>query len=492
MSATRTDVVVIGAGISGLAVGARLRSAGIRDFHILEKATDLGGTWRENTYPGCACDIPAPLYSFSFDQNKEWPELFATQPDILSYLRDSAARQGLLASITFGTRVNVAEWDEDEARWRVETDQGTYLARFLVTAAGGLHTPLIPEVPGIENFGGARFHSASWDHSVSLADKHVAVIGTGASAIQFVPRIAPVVARLTIFQRTPPWIVPKINRTFDPKQRWLRRHIAPYRWWTRERLFWVHESRARGFVDAAAGMPDTERLARSHLRRQVPDEQLRAQLTPDYAIGCKRLLISSDYYPALTRDNVALETLAPSGFGERGVLLADGTRRPLDVLIYGTGFDAQNMLGEISISGRDGRTLAEVWKQRFQAYLGTAVHGFPNLFLVTGPNTGLGHNSQVFMIEAQAHYIAAAIRRIGRRHHTFEVRADAQERFNEWLDGRMAGTVWQRGGCRSWYQDPTTGRNTLLWPAGTLAFWARTRRLRRSDHLVDQPAAADA
>ena len=478
---TETDVVVIGAGISGLAVGARLRRAGIRDFCILEKAADLGGTWRENTYPGCACDIPAPLYSFSFDQNKEWPELFARQPDILSYLRDSAARLGLLGAIRFGTRVSVAEWDEDRTRWRIETDRGTYLARFLVTAAGGLHTPLIPEVPGIEKFGGVRFHSAEWDHSVSLAGKHVAVIGTGASAIQFVPRIAPVVAQLTVFQRTPPWIVPKANHVFDIRQRWLRRHFTPYRWWTRERLFWIHERRARGFVDASSGMPDTERLARSHLRRQVPDEGLRARLTPDYAIGCKRLLISSDYYPALTRDNVSLETGPPAGFGERGMLLADGTLQPLDVLIYGTGFDAQRMLGEISISGRDGRTLAEVWKQRFQAYLGTAVHGFPNLFLVTGPNTGLGHNSQVFMIEAQAHYIASAIRGRAR---TVEVKARAQERFNEWLDRRMARTVRQQGGCRSWYQDPETGRNTLLWPGGTLAFWRRTRRMRRSDYHV--------
>ena len=478
------DVLVIGAGVSGLGVAALLDRAGIGSFRILESGADVGGTWRENTYPGCACDIPSPLYSFSFDQKPDWTRLFAPQPEILDYLRDFARRRDLAGRTRFGVTAEQARWLPDVARWEVTAGGERYRARFLVSAVGALHHPVIPDLPGIGSFRGPAFHSAEWDHELDLAGKRVAVIGTGASAIQFVPAIADEVAVLTVFQRTPPWIVPKADRAFDARHRFLSRFM-PYRAWVRNRLYWIHEKRAGGFLGVPSAMSDTAALARRLLARQVPDEQLRARLTPHYAIGCKRLLISSDWYPTLARSHVDVRSGPVRWVTPDAVIGADGVRVPADVIIYGTGFDAQNTVTRMRIVGRDGVELADAWKDGHEAYLGTTVAGFPNFFVMAGPNTGLGHNSQIFMIEAQARYVVDCLRRLRRRGaSSLEVRADVQREYVGWLQGRLATTVWQSGGCRSWYQDARTGRNTILWPDTTIAFWRRTRRARMRDYVI--------
>ncbi|MCE7002472.1 NAD(P)/FAD-dependent oxidoreductase [Kibdelosporangium philippinense] len=476
--ANELDVVIIGAGFSGLGVAALLDRAGIRSFRILEEASDLGGVWRDNTYPGCACDIPSPLYSFSFDQKANWTRLFAPQPEILAYLHDVARRRGLTDRTRFGTRVARASWDSADARWEVETESGErYRARFLISAVGALHHPVVPDLPGV--FAGPAFHSANWDHSVDLQGKRVAVIGTGASAIQFVPAIVDQVAELAVFQRTAPWIMPKLDRPMSTA--WF----PPHRWYVRRRLFWIHENRAAGFVQDPVRMAQTARYARGHLNRQVSDADLRARLTPDYTVGCKRLLISNDWYPALTRPHVSVHTGDVRSIGPDGVVAADGTVVPADVLIYGTGFDAHNNVTRMAITGRAGVRLKDAWSQGMSAYLGTTVAGFPNMFVMAGPNTGLGHNSQIVMIEAQARHIVDCVKRVWRsRARSIEVTAEAQLRFNEWVQDRMAHTVWESGGCRSWYQDPRTGRNTLLWPDTTVEFLRRTRRIRRLDFVL--------
>ncbi|GAB2627458.1 NAD(P)/FAD-dependent oxidoreductase [Prescottella soli] len=479
---TRTDVLILGAGFSGLAAAAMISRAGGFEYLILEQADDVGGTWRENTYPGCACDIPSPLYSFSFRQNPDWRHLFAPQNEILDYLRDTSAELRITERIRFGTTVTGADWDEEDGSWVVHAAGGSvFRARFLVSAMGVLHHANYPSLPGIEDFQGPVFHSAHWDHSVDLDGKRVAVVGTGASAIQFVPAIVDRTSQLAVFQRTAPWIVPKFNRAFGEDEREEMRRNPIKRWYRRARLFWIHEKRARGFVSDASKMGPTRELAEAHRAKQIRDHELRKKLTPDYAIGCKRLLISSDYYPALAKPHVDVVTTGIEEVRAHSILATDGSEYDADVLIFGTGFDAQNSLTRVPIHGRDGAALGSQWASGPEAYLGTTVSGFPNLFLLCGPNTGLGHNSQVFMIEAQVRYMIRCLRYAG-RDGLLEVRRDAQERFNRFLQGRLSSTVWQAGGCKSWYQDPVTGRNTLLWPRSTLSYWFRTRFIRRSDY----------
>ena len=482
---TETDVldaVIIGAGISGLCIARGLQRRGF-SYKILEQADDLGGTWRDNTYPGCSCDIPAPLYSFSFAQRAHWSSLFAGQPEILDYLKRVATHFGITQHIELGTNVVSAKWHEARQIWEVTADTGMALeCRYLVSATGALRAPLLPDIPGRETFAGPAFHSATWNHDVDLRGKRVAVIGTGASAIQFVPEIAPHVAHLNVFQRTANWILPRRNSAFTPREHRLRR-LWPFRWYARSRLFWIHESRVKGFTESAAQMAETEKIARRHLQRKVQDPELRAALTPDYAIGCKRLLISSDYYPTLGRDNVALQTPAISHISADAVHTADGQAHPADVVIYGTGFDAHFSFADVKIVGRDGRVLSDRWHEGREAYLATTVAGFPNFFVMLGPNSALGHNSQIFMIEAQARYIVSCLRTARRRRiGVLNVRPSVEREFNEWLQGSLAHSVWQAGGCRSWYQHPVNGKNTVLWPSSTIDFWRKTHRMRLSDY----------
>jgi cation diffusion facilitator CzcD-associated flavoprotein CzcO len=410
------DVLIAGAGFSGLGMAIKLREEGARSFLIIEKADDIGGTWYFNQYPGCACDIPSHLYSFSFDRNPEWSRMYSGRDEIQNYLKDCAQRYGLMPSLRLNSAMREATWDDSASLWRVTASDGsTYKARVLVSAVGALHVPKYPEIKGLEKFAGPKFHSTYWDASVQLAGKRVAVIGTGASAIQFVPEIAPQAGRIFLFQRTPPWIVPK--QDFAISDRWRRRFrsVPLLGWMFRTALFWLYEMRVFSFLSAGWTRKRAAKIAREHLETQVPDSNLRAALTPQYEFGCKRVLISNDFYPALQRPNVELVTEAIAEVREHSIVTTDGIERPVDVLIYGTGFRATEPLLGSRVTGRNGLELHAAWKGRISAYLGVTVSGFPNFFILLGPNTGLGHNSVVLMSEAQIGYVMGCLRLMRRR-----------------------------------------------------------------------------
>jgi len=475
--AVDADVIIVGAGFGGIGMAIRLESAGFPSFLILERANDVGGTWRDNVYPGCACDIPSMLYSFSFERNPDWTRVFPKQAEIWDYLKATVDRHALRDRIRFGTEVSEATYDDASATWRVRTAGGrTFSGRVLVTAMGPLSKPNVPHLPGIERFAGPSFHSSQWNFAVDLHGKDVAVVGTGASAIQFVPEIAPVARRVTVFQRTPPWIIPRPDGPVGPLQRRLRR-FAPYATFVRGAIYWLLELRALGFVVNPNILKVEERVALRHLESQIADPELRAKVTPHYRLGCKRVLISDDYYPALQRPNVSLETSAIAEVRERSIVTGDGVEHPADVIVYGTGFRATDGVTPVRVYGRDGRELNETWRAGMEAYLGTNVAGFPNLFLIIGPNTGLGHNSMIYMMEAQYRYVLSALetmRELGVR--AVDVKPEAQSRFNARIQKKMRHTVWSTG-CRSWYLD-ANGKNTTLWPGFTFAFRRATRRFR--------------
>jgi cation diffusion facilitator CzcD-associated flavoprotein CzcO len=474
---TATGIVIVGSGFAGLCLGIRLKAAGIDDFVILERANDIGGTWRDNDYPGCACDIPAVLYSFSFEPKADWSRTFPTQPEIQAYLKGCARKYGLEPHIRFGTEMVEAAYDDSLARWRVQAADGSaYVAPVLVSGMGGLSNPFEPQIPGRADFAGPAFHSANWDHGVPLEGRDVAVIGTGASAIQFVPQIASAVRRLHLFQRTPPWVLPKLDAPVRPLERALRRFAPGYEWTERQLTYWQLEIRALGFTLEPALLAKMEKLARRHLARQIHDPALRAKVEPEYRMGCKRVLISNDYYPALARPNVDVITDEIARFERDGPVTRGGKKYHADVVIYGTGFRAQEAVGSVRIAGQGGRTLDDAWRGGMEAFLGVSVAGFPNFFMIVGPNTGLGHNSMVFMIESQVNYVMSALTLLlKRRVAALDIRPDVQAEFNRELQKRMKRTVWSSG-CRSWYLD-SNGKNTALWPGFTFDFRRRTRRL---------------
>ncbi|KAB1070959.1 flavin-containing monooxygenase [Methylobacterium planeticum] len=478
-------VLIVGSGFSGLAMGIRCRQAGIAPFAIVEKGDGIGGTWHENTYPGAACDIPSHLYSLSYVPKHDWSRLYPQQPEIAAYLRDTARDQGLLPHLHLRTAVTAATWDEAEALWRVETSRGPVRARAIVSGMGGLHHPALPDIPGRESFAGPAFHSAGWDHARDLRGKRIGVIGTGASAIQFVPEIAPGAAHLTLFQRTPAWIMPKHDRPITERAKRSYRGLPLARRLFRLWLFWIHEIRAfLGFTKVSRLTGQAEGLARRHLAKAVPDKDLRAKLTPRYRLGCKRVLISDDFYPTLMRPNVSLETGRIARITPSGVVLEDGATRDLDVLVYATGFDLTGSFRTLHVVGRGGLTLRQAWRDGMGAFQGISVSGFPNLFLLMGPNTGLGHNSMILMIEAQVEHALSclrAMRNTGVR--VFDVKPEAQARFLADVQARLADSIWQTGGCTSWYQDDK-GRNTALWPGSVLAYRRGARRARLSDYRV--------
>ena len=474
-----TGVVVVGTGFSGLGMAIQLRRDGREDFVVLEKADDVGGTWRANTYPGCACDIQSHMYSFSFEQNPDWTRSYSSQEEIWAYLRRVTDRYDLRRSIRFGTEVTGARWDADEARWHVATAAGTeYVARFLVAGTGALHIPNVPALAGLESFAGRVFHSAEWDHGFDLTGKRVAVIGTGASAIQFVPRIAGDVARLDLYQRTPPWIMPKPDHAIPPWTRRLFRSVPGAQRAYRTFLYWLLEARALGFNGHPALLRFAERFARWNVERAITDPELRAKLTPSYAMGCKRVLVANDFYPALNRANVSLITDGITEIRPGGVV-AGGVEREVDAIIFGTGFHVTDAFDYLNIAGRDGRDLAKQWRTSgIQTHYGITVAGYPNLFFLLGPNTGLGHNSVVFMIESQIRYVSEAIALAGAG--TIEVRQEAQDRFQADIQSRLADGIWSTGGCDSWYLD-SHGVNRTIWPGFTWRYWLRTRRADPAD-----------
>jgi cation diffusion facilitator CzcD-associated flavoprotein CzcO len=473
--------IIVGAGFSGLCAGIGLKRAGIDDFVILEKADRVGGTWRDNTYPGAACDVPSHLYSYSFEPNPKWQRAYGGQPEILAYLERCATKYGLRPHLRFGTRVARCEFDDASATWRVETGDGEALtARSLILGNGALHIPQIPDLPGLATFRGKTFHSARWDHAYDLAGKRVAVIGTGASSIQFVPEIAPKVARLEVFQRTPPWIVPKPDRPIGEREQWMFEHVPGAHWLRRTGLYWLMESRVLGFAFAPKINQLAERLVLGHLAKSVPDRELRAKLTPDYRMGCKRVLISNDYYAALGRDNVELVTDGISAIEPSGIRTTDGVLHEADAIIFGTGFRVVDYVSSMRIVGRGGRDLNDVWSQQVRNYLGISVSGFPNLFLLMGPNTGLGHNSMIFMIEAQARYAVDAILSMHRNSiASLDVRPEIEAAVRVELAKKMENTVWTSG-CNSWYMAPDG--EVLLWPGFTFDYWRRTRRVDLADY----------
>ncbi len=484
------EAVIVGAGFSGLCAGIQLRAAGIESFVILEKAQGVGGTWRDNTYPGAACDIPSHLYSYSFEPNPSWSRAYGGQPEILAYLEHCATKYGVRPHLRFGAEVVSATYDERASTWTVRTNSGeVYVARSLVLGNGALHLPAIPDLPGASTFAGTTFHSARWRHDHDLTGKKVAVIGTGASTIQFVPQIAPKVEQLHVFQRTAPWIVPKADRPIGGRERWMLEHVPGAHWLRRTGLYWLFESRVLGFAFAPRINKLAEKLVLKHLKKQVPDPELRAELTPAYRMGCKRVLISNDFYPALNRDNVDLVTAGIEAIEPRGIRTTDGVLHEADTIIYGTGFKVVDYIASMKITGSGGRDLGDVWAtESVRNYLGISVSGFPNLMLLMGPNTGLGHNSMIFMIEAQTRYMVEAIKAM-RAHElaSIDVKPEVEQAFRAELQHKLKDTVWTSG-CHSWYMAP--GGDVLLWPGFTFEYWQRTRKIRLRDYRVQARAPA--
>ena len=475
---TDTDVLIIGTGFSGIGMAIRLKQAGFDNFTVLEQAAAVGGTWRDNHYPGVACDVPSHLYSFSFEPNPNWSRMFAPQREILAYLNHCADKYGVRPHIQFGAEVVKAEFDDKRGQWLVTTKAGKrYRTRALVAGGGGLSKPVFPDIPGLERFKGKKFHSARWDHDYPLAGQRVGVVGTGASAIQIVPSIVDKVAHLKLFQRTPPWILPKPNFRFGEKQ---QQRFADHPWLARllrRGLYWALESSALGFTGILPQFHGrAQRQANALLQTQIKDPVLRAKLTPSYRIGCKRILLSNDYYPALQQPNAEVVTDGIAEIREHSIVTRDGQEHAVDAIIFATGFQAAESMAPFEVIGRDGVELNSAWSETPEAYLGSTVTGFPNLFMLVGPNTGLGHNSMVFMIESQIQYVVDAVRTLRTRSlASVEVKSSVQKAFNEKLMERMARTVWSTGGCISWYQNKA-GRNTTLWPGFTFEFRYRTRQ----------------
>ena len=469
------DVLVVGAGLAGLGMAVSLLEAGQPDFVVLEKADGVGGIWRENTYPGCACDVASVMYSYSFAPKRDWSRMYAGQAEILDYIRTVVADHEIEPHIRFRSEAVSYEFDDAADRWVVRTADGTvYRPRVVVLAHGALHLPHVPHLPGREQFRGTVFHTAQWDHSVDLAGKRVAVVGTGSSAAQVIPEIVDDVEHLDVFQRTAHWVLPKADRRLSDSERRLFRHLPPVQWLYRQVAYWTHELPVLAFLNPRL-VKVFEFAAKRMLRKEVADPALRAALTPDYEIGCKRILLSNDYLPALQKPNVELVTEQITGFTPDGVRSADGREHAVDVVVLATGFSTDNRCAEEHIVGRDGLTIQEAWRDGMTAYLGMTVSGFPNLFMIMGPNSGGGAQSILFVIEAQLHYIVRCLRLMTARGATrMEVREDVQRRFNTWLHGRLGRSVWNTGGCHSWFLD-RTGHNRQSWPGTGTGYWRATR-----------------
>jgi cation diffusion facilitator CzcD-associated flavoprotein CzcO len=485
----RTRVVVVGSGFAGIATAVRLLERGTSDFVVLERADDVGGTWRDNSYPGCACDVPSHMYSFSFAPNPDWSHAFSPQPEIQAYLQRVARGRGVLPHLHLRTELLGARWDDDRQVWDVATSRGEITCDVLVLGTGGLSDPSVPSLPGLERFAGTTFHSATWDHDHDLSGERVAVVGTGASAIQFVPHVQERADRLVLFQRTAPWVLPRRNRRISAAERALYARVPAAQRLHRAGIYVGRESWVVGFAKYPGIMVLAERVARRHLARQVTDPLLRDKLTPTYRLGCKRVLLSNDYYPALTQPDVEVVTDRVVEVLPHAVVsqAADGTRteHEVDTIIFGTGFQVTDPPVAHRVVGRDGRTLAETWAERgMSALRGATIAGFPNLFFLVGPNTGLGHNSIVYMIESQVGYVMDALSQMeARGAGSIEARQAAQDAYNERVQADLQGTVWNAGGCSSWYLD-AHGRNTTLWPTFTWAYRHQVRSIDVSEYVL--------
>jgi cation diffusion facilitator CzcD-associated flavoprotein CzcO len=485
-----TRAVIIGSGFSGLGMGIALQRQGFgaTDFVILEKADEIGGTWRENTYPGCACDIPSHMYSFSFEPKPDWRHMWSFQPEIFDYLKGVADKYGLRRYVRFGSHVDRAQWDDAEMRWHVYTDTGQeYVAQFLISGAGGLHIPLIPDFEGIDEFsnaGGVAFHSAQWDHDVDIAGKRVAVIGTGASAIQIVPEIVDDVAELQLYQRTPPWVMPRPNNAFPEWTRQLFTNVPGARALMRAGIYWLHEVVGFAMTQQPRLLKVGELMGKWNIRRSVKDRDLRRKLTPSYRAGCKRILNSDTYYRGIANPKTQVITEGIDRLVPEGIRTVDGKDHPVDVLVFATGFHVTDSYTYVDIKGAQGEDLVDRWnREGIQAHRGIAVADMPNLFFLLGPNTALGHNSVVFMIESQIRYVADAIAAVDKaRAQALAPSRAAQDEYNVELQDDLAKTVWNTGGCRSWYLDEH-GVNRTLWSGMTWQYWLSTRRFKTAEYV---------
>ena len=465
------DTIIVGSGMGGLGMGIRLARESERSFLILERAHDVGGTWRDNTYPGVACDIPSHLYSFSFRTKSDWGQFYADGGQIHRYLQDAARQEGLLPHLRFGTDVRQMRWQPDAARWQLDTTTGSYRCRVLIIAAGRLSEPRIPEIPGLAGFPGPVFHSSAWDHSVELAGQRVGVVGTGASAIQIAPNIACVAESVVLFQRTAAYVVPRADRAYSDAEIRLLAQVPGEIERLRSQLFWEAEAGFAQRIGLPAAVAEFRGVALAHLASQVSDPELRARLTPHYEIGCKRVVLSDEFYPALSTGAVTLEPSALESLHSHRATAASGAEYELDVVVLATGFHTTQPPYATRVFGREGIALSDRWSTGMVAHASTTVAGFPNLFVIDGPNASLGHNSAVHMIETQIGFILGALDHLEIMNaDVLEVRREAEDAWMGEIDRRSASTVWLTGGCSSWYVDDRSDRLTLLWPDFAFAF----------------------
>jgi cation diffusion facilitator CzcD-associated flavoprotein CzcO len=486
-----TDVAIVGAGFGGLGMAIQLKRAGRDDFVVLERAPDLGGTWQANTYPGCQCDIPSNLYSFSFARKSDWTTAYPMRDQILEYLHDCARRFEVQPHIELERELLDAAWDPDRGRWDIETSSGRISARVLVAAPGLLSEPCVPDLPGLDRFEGTTFHTANWKHDHDLTGRRVAVLGTGASAVQVVPSIREQVGRLFVFQRTPPWVIPHLDHPVGPRLQRLYERAPALQRMVRATIWSLRELLVPGMARDPRLLKGHELLARANMRRAIRDAELRRRLTPDYAIGCKRIVLSSDWYPAITSPDVELVTSGIREVREGSIVDGDGGEHELDTIVFATGFVPSDPPIARRLRGGEGRTLSETWRGSPQAYLGTTVTGFPNLFLFYGPNTNLGHNSIVYMLESQMTYVLSALDAMDELGAgCVEVRPQVQDAFNEEMQERLRDSVWNSG-CSSWYLD-RSGRNSIQWPGFTFEYRRRTRSFEAADYRLSPPVPAAA
>ncbi|RFA11312.1 4-hydroxyacetophenone monooxygenase [Subtercola boreus] len=465
------DVLVVGAGFAGLGLGIRLARETTHTFVIVERADSVGGTWRDNTYPGVACDIPSHLYSFSFRQKPDWSSVYAPGAEIRAYLGECAREEGLLPHLRLATELLHARWSDDDGRWHVSTTGGDFTARALVTAAGRLSEPRFPAIDGLDTFPGPRFHTSRWNHDVDLTGKRVGITGTGASAVQVLPGVADVAAEVVVFQRSAPYVVPRHDRDYSEAEKTAFAGDPQLLDDSRSEIFRRAEETFPSRLGREPQLGAQRALWRNHLEAQIADPALREALTPDYEIGCKRVLVSNDYYPALGRPNVYLENAALTSFDGRTATASNGRSHDLDVLVFATGFHSTRQPYADRIAGRGGELLSAHWANGMTAYASTVVHGYPNLFIIDGPNASLGHNSAIHMIETQLAYVLGALEHLsGHPDAALDVRADAEAAYTDAIDAAAAETVWLTGGCRSWYVDDRSRRLTLLWPGYALTF----------------------